>query len=308
MSGSLNITSEAVQSARSFVYSDLSESREDYNLICKSLEYLTEHWKDLPSFDVVAEHIGLSVSDFSSLFQRWAAMEPEDFFQSVTLDHAKNMLSGSADLLELADVLGLSGPTRMHDLLVTHEAVTPKALKKAKKILEIRYGFHDCSFGIALVMSTNYGICGLGFCDEESEQHVLLEDMTGRWPSASFSEAQGETEEIARHMFAPHGGQFDQSIKIVLIGTDFEIKVWEALLRVPVGRAVTYSDLAEHIGSPGSHRAVGAAVGRNPISLIVPCHRVLRKDATLGGYHWGLTRKQAMIGWEAGKLKAEFER
>ncbi|MGH1352913.1 MAG: methylated-DNA--[protein]-cysteine S-methyltransferase [Methyloligellaceae bacterium] len=307
MSASLNIASESAQSVISHVYKDLSESREDYEIIRKSLEYLTEHWKDLPSFDVIADHFGISASDFNSLFKRWAAMTPVDFFQSVTLDHAKDMLSGSADLLELTDVLGLSGPTRMHDLLISHEAMTPKDLKKAGRKLEIRYGFHDCPFGIALILSTDYGICGLGFCDDAEDQASLLEDMKGRWAQASYDEAQSETEEIARHLFAPYGELLEQPVKIALIGTDFEIKVWEALLKVPAGRAVTYSDLAEHIGSPGSHRAVGAAVGRNPISLVVPCHRVLRKDATLGGYHWGLTRKQAMIGWEAGKLKAEFE-
>ncbi len=307
MSGSLNITSRAAQAVIPHVYKDLSESREDYNLIRQSLEYLTEHWKDLPSFDVIADHLGISGSDFDLLFKRWATMEPAEFFQSVTLDHAKNMLSGSADLLELTDVLGLSGPTRMHDILISHESMTPKDIKKAGRKLEIKYGFHDCPFGIALVMSTDYGICGLGFCDAVEGQVSLLDDMKGRWGQADYTEEQSETEEIARHLFAPYGELLEQPVKIALIGTDFEIKVWEALLKVPAGRAVTYSDLAEHIGSPGAHRAVGAAVGRNPISLVVPCHRVLRKDATLGGYHWGLTRKQAMIGWEAGKLKVEFE-
>ena len=155
-------------------------------------------------------------------------------------------------------------------------------------------------------MCTERGICGLGFCDTEGEKEPLLEDMKERWPDATYKEAEEKTGVWLRKIFQPYQADFVDPIKVILIGTDFEIKVWETLLKVPAGRAVTYSDLAEHIGHSGAHRAVGSAVGRNPISFVVPCHRVLRKDASLGGYHWGLTRKQAIIGWEAGKLRAEM--
>ena len=285
---------------------DFSESGKDYTYVRKALEYLSNNWRDHPSLEDISNHVGLSASHFQRLFTRWAGLSPKEFLQAITLDHARAMLRGSASLLEISDVLGLSGPARLHDLFVNYEAMTPGEYKRLGSGLEIRYGFHECPFGIALIMVTDRGICGLGFCDETSQQSTLLDDMKNRWPEATYTASQEATGPVLNKIFSPSYGATGNPIKIILIGSDFEIKVWETLLKVPAGRAITYSDLAEHIGNPGAHRAIGSAVGRNPISFVVPCHRVLRKDATLGGYHWGLTRKQAIIGWEAGKLKAEL--
>lgn len=306
MSGSANIAVQADQVDVTMVYSDLSDSRRDYDQVCQILRYLSEHGRELPETEEYESRFHISQDNLQGLLRRWAGLDVDGFIESTTLDHARNMLQGSASLLELAEILGASGPARLHDLIVTHEALTQKDLKKLAENLEIGFGFHDCPLGVALVLSTDRGICGLGFCDDVSEQEALLEDMK-RWPDATYVADHEGTEKYVRHIFSPNEAQMAEPIRIVFIGTDFEVKVWEALLKVPAGRAVTYSDLAEHIGSPGAHRAVGAAVGRNPISLVVPCHRVLRKDATLGGYHWGIIRKQAILAWETGKLRAEME-
>ncbi len=301
-----NITADTPLDTYPMDYKNLSEGRQDYDLVRKALEFMSANWRDHPSLDVIAEHVGLSPSHFQKLFKRWAGLSPKEFIQSITLDHARDMLRGSASLLEISDVLGLSGPARLHDLFVTYEAMTPGDYKKLGSGLKIYYGFHECPFGLALMMCTDRGVCGLGFCDHESEKDALLLDMKKRWPDATYCVGEDKTGVWIRKIFLPYQPDFVDPIKIIFIGSDFEIKIWETLLKVPAGRAVTYSDLAEHIGNPGAHRAVGSAVGRNPISFVVPCHRVLRKDASLGGYHWGLTRKQAIIGWEAGKLRAEM--
>jgi AraC family transcriptional regulator of adaptative response/methylated-DNA-[protein]-cysteine methyltransferase len=188
--------------------------------------------------------------------------------------------------------------------MVTYTAMTPGDVKRRGEGLEIVYGFHDCPFGDALVMMTEHGVCGIGFVDEDAGQtrREALDDMIARWPRARYREAPGETGPVAAQIFSTHGGD---AVRLVLIGTDFDVRVWEALLRIPMGRAVSYTDIARHIGRPAAPRAVGSAVGRNPISFVVPCHRVLRGDGNLGGYHWGLTRKRALIGWEKGQLIAE---
>lgn len=286
---------------------DLTECRRDYDYVRKAIEFLSHNWREHPSLETVADHIGLSSTHFQKIFKRWAGISPKDFLQAITLDHARDMLRGSASLLEIAHELGLSGPARLHDLFVTHEAMTPGEFKRLGAGIEIKFGFHDSPFGLALLMVTDRGICGLGFCDDTREQDGLLNDMMSRWPDATYQHDQIGTANVIQQIFAPQDLSSAQPIKIILIGSDFEIRIWETLLKVPAGRAITYSDLAEHIGNPNAHRAVGSAVGRNPISFVVPCHRVLRKDASLGGYHWGITRKQAILGWEAGKLRTEVD-
>ncbi len=288
---------------------DLTEYRHDYDHVRKAIEFISQNWRDHPSLDTISDHIGLSSTHFQKTFKRWAGLSPKDFLQAITLSHARDMLHGSASLLEIAHELGLSGPARLHDLFISHEAMTPGEFKRLGEGLEIRFGFHDSPFGLALIMTTKRRICGLGFCDSEEEQDALLQDMMERWPDAAYQLDQPGTALLIKQIFTPEDLFQSEAkpIKIILIGSDFEIRIWETLLKVPAGRAVTYSDLAEHIGNPNAHRAVGSAVGRNPISFVVPCHRVLRKDASLGGYHWGITRKQAILGWEAGKLRAEVE-
>jgi AraC family transcriptional regulator of adaptative response/methylated-DNA-[protein]-cysteine methyltransferase len=212
-------------------------------------------------------------------------------------------LRSSASILETAYEVGLSGPGRLHDLFVTHEAMSPGDYKSRGAGLTIRYGYHISPFGIALIMVTDRGLAGLAFTDA-GEERAALADMTGRWPNATYVEDMAATAPYAARIFDPVQWRSDRPLRVVMIGTDFQLRVWEALLRVPMGRACTYSDIAGQIGQPTASRAVGAAVGANPLSFVVPCHRAIGKSGALTGYHWGLTRKRAILGWEAGQLGA----
>lgn len=275
----------------------------DYARVKEALRYCTEHWRDQPSLDAVAAHVGLSPAHFQRLFTRWAGLSPKAFLQAITLDHAKAMLDSSASVLDTAYEVGLSGPGRLHDLFVTHEAMSPGEYKARGEGLDIAYGFHASPFGKALVMTTPRGLAGLGFADP-GEEAAALADMTRRWPRANFMEDGARTAPVAARIFESAAWSRDQPLRVHLIGSDFEVRVWETLLRIPMGCATTYSNIAAHIGNPAAARAVGAAVGKNPISFVVPCHRVLGKSGALTGYHWGLTRKQAILGWEAGRIAA----
>jgi len=203
-------------------------------------------------------------------------------------------------VLDAAYEVGLSGPGRLHDLFVTHEAMSPGEWKTGAAGLKLRWGFHPCPFGTALVMATERGLAGLAFADAGEEQTVLA-DMQRRWPNATYVHDQDGTAALASRVFDPTRWRPDQPLRIVLIGTDFEVRVWETLMRVPLGRLTTYSDLAAKVCTTKAARAVGAAVGKNPVCFVVPCHRVIGKHGDLTGYHWGLTRKRAMLGWEAGQ-------
>jgi AraC family transcriptional regulator of adaptative response/methylated-DNA-[protein]-cysteine methyltransferase len=235
---------------------------------------------------------------------RWAGLSPKAFLQALTIDHARKLLRDSASVLDTAYEVGLSGPGRLHDLFVTHEGMSPGLYKEKGRGLEIRYGFHDCPFGRVLIMATDYGICGLAFADPGQEQSALA-DMCMRWPEATYLNDAVATAPAVRRIFDPGRWQAHEPLRIVFIGAEFETRVWQSLLRIPLGKATTYSDIASHLGKPKAARAVGAAVGRNPISFVVPCHRVLGKSGSLTGYHWGLTRKQAILGWEAGLTSAQ---
>ena len=213
------------------------------------------------------------------------------------------MLRDSASVLDASYEVGLSGPGRLHDLFVTHEAMSPGEWKSGGEGLTISYGFHPSAFGTALVMATERGLCGLAFADPGKERAALA-DMRRRWPKAKFVEDSARTAPLTARIFDKKLWRPDQPLRVVLIGTDFEVRVWETLLRIPMGRATTYSDIAGNIGAPKAARAVGAAVGKNPVSFVVPCHRVLGKSGDLTGYHWGISRKRAMLGWEAGKIAA----
>jgi AraC family transcriptional regulator of adaptative response/methylated-DNA-[protein]-cysteine methyltransferase len=206
-------------------------------------------------------------------------------------------------VLDTAYEVGLSGPGRLHDLFVTHEAMSPGEWKACGAGLTIAYGFHPSPFGTALVMATDRGLCGMAFADPGEEEAVFA-DMAARWPRAHYVEDEGRTAPLAQRIFDPHLWRPDRPLRVVLIGTDFEVRVWETLLRVPFGRVISYSDLAARVCAARAARAVGAAVGKNPVSFVVPCHRVIGKSGTLTGYHWGLTRKRAILGWEAGKVAA----
>ena len=219
------------------------------------------------------------------------------------MDSARELLRSSASVLDASYEVGLSGPGRLHDLFVTHEAMSPGEWKSGAEGVTVSYGFHPSPFGSALVMATERGLCGLAFADY-GEERAALDDMRSRWPRAKHAEDSARTAPIAARIFDKKLWRPDQPLRVVLIGTDFEVRVWETLMRIPMGRATTYSDIAGSIGNPKASRAVGAAVGKNPISFVVPCHRVLGKSGELTGYHWGITRKRAMLGWEAGTVAA----
>ncbi len=271
----------------------------DYEIVRRAIEFISEHRREQPSLARVAAHVGLKPLSLQRLFTRWAGLTPKAFLQAVTLNHARALLDQSASVLDATYEVGLSGPGRLHDLFVTHEAMTPGAYKARGEGIVMRWGFHPSPFGQALVIVTDRGLAGLAFADRGREAATLA-DMKARWPRATYLADEQATAPYARRIFDQDTWRPDRPLRIVMIGSDFEIRVWETLLRLPLGSATTYSDIAAHLGKPTAARAVGAAVGKNPISFIVPCHRVLGKGGGLTGYHWGLTRKQAILGWEAG--------
>jgi AraC family transcriptional regulator, regulatory protein of adaptative response / methylated-DNA-[protein]-cysteine methyltransferase len=274
---------------------------DDYERVRDVLANLTGNWRDQPSLEDLAAPVGLSAEHLQRLFTRWAGLTPKAFLQALTLDHARAMLKDSASILETSLEVGLSGPSRLHDLFVTHEGMSPGAYKTKGAGLTIHYGFHPSPFGLALVLVTDQGLCGMGFSDIGGEA-AALQDMQRRWPNAQYTEDSAKTAPYAARIFSPDKWRDGQPLRITFIGSDFEIRVWESLLKIPMGHAVTYGDIAASIDKPKAARAVGAAVGRNPISFVVPCHRVIGKSGDITGYHWGLTRKRAIIGWEAGRL------
>jgi len=273
----------------------------DYDSVRRAIAFISEQWRAQPTIEAVADAASVTPDELHHLFRRWAGLTPKAFMQALTLDHAKNLLRESASVLDAALDSGLSGPGRLHDLFVTHEAMSPGEWKNGGAGMTLRFGFHACPFGTAVVIASDRGLAGLAFADP-GEEAPALADMQRRWPRATYVEDQVATAPIARRIFDPKLWRPDEPLRVVLIGTDFEVRVWETLLKIPMGRAVCYSDIANKIKSPKASRAVGAAVGKNPISFVVPCHRALGKGGALTGYHWGITRKQAMLGWEAGQL------
>jgi len=275
----------------------------DYDSVRRAIAFISEHWRAQPTIESVADAAGVTPDELHHLFRRWASLTPKAFMQALTLDHAKGLLRDSASVLDAALDSGLSGPGRLHDLFVTHEAMSPGEWKNGGAGMTLRYGFHPSPFGTAIVIATGRGLAGLAFADP-GEEPAALADMQRRWPRANYLEDLGGTSELARRIFDTKLWRPDQPLRVVLIGTDFEVRVWETLLGIPMGKAATYSAIASKIGRPKACRAVGAAVGKNPLSFVVPCHRVLGRSGDITGYHWGLTRKRAMLGWEAGQVRA----
>jgi AraC family transcriptional regulator of adaptative response/methylated-DNA-[protein]-cysteine methyltransferase len=281
----------------------LATAAADYDIVRRAIAHIRGHWRAQPEIGTIAEAAGVSATDLHHLFRRWCGLTPKAFLQALTLSHARDLLRSSASVLETSYEVGLSGPGRLHDLFVTHEAMSPGEWKAGGEGLTITYGFHPCPFGMALVMLAPRGLAGLALADAGKERAALT-DMRRRWPKAKYVEDFAATAATARRIFDPKLWLPEQPLRVVLIGTDFEVRVWEKLLTIPMGGLTTYSDLAAKAGSPKAARAVGAAVGKNPICFVVPCHRVIGKNGDLTGYHWGITRKRAMLGWEAGMAAA----
>src|ERR1041384_6812569 len=244
----------------------------DYDSVRRAIAFISEHWRSQPEIEAIADAASLTPDELHHLFRRWAGLTPKAFMQALTLDHAKSLLRDSASVLDAALDSGLSGPGRLHDLFVTHEAMSPGEWKNGGAGMTLRYGFHPSPFGTAIVIASGRGLAGLAFADPGEEQSALA-DMQRRWPRATYLEDHNGTAALAQRIFDTKLWRADQPLRVVLIGTDFEVLVWESLLKIPMGRAVCYSDIAQRIESPKASRAVGAAVGKNPISFVVPCHR-----------------------------------
>ncbi|MFN3232421.1 MAG: bifunctional transcriptional activator/DNA repair enzyme AdaA [Alphaproteobacteria bacterium] len=283
-------------------------SNETYTTIERALRHIAAHQTEQPSLAELAAEAGLSESHFQRVFKSWAGVSPKQFLKHLTLQAAKERLKQSESLLDAAYDVGLSGPGRLHDLFVTLEAMTPGDFKRAGQGVDIHYGFHDSPFGECLLAVTDRGICGLGFVGEGG-RIAALEDFRRRWPAARFIERSCETASLMPEIFATGANVPAGRLALAVPGTPFQLKVWQGLLNIPSGRLSTYGALAQRLGMPkGAARAVGSAVGANPVSWLIPCHRVIRETGAVTGYHWGTGRKLAMLGWEAEKLGRERPR
>ena len=275
---------------------------EDYNRIEKAILFLEENYHRQPELREVAQSVNLSEFHFQRLFRRWAGISPKRFVQFLTVEHAKKLLGEAHSVLDATYDAGLSSPGRLHDLFVNIEAMTPGEFKARGAGLHINYGYHANPFGECLLCVTDRGICGLGFVDEGGRAQ-LLRDFKSRWPHARWEENARVTQPYINRIFSGENRNGARPITLLLRGTNFQIKVWEALLRIPMGTVVPYEDLAVKVCSARAARAVGGAVGKNPIAFLIPCHRVIRKAGGIGGYHWGTARKRAMLAWEAARTQ-----
>lgn len=290
-------------------------SSPDYHRVEKAIRFLEERRPEQPTLDELAEHVGVSKYHFHRIFQRWAGVTPKRFLQYLTVEHARSLLEESASVLDAAYRSGLSGGGRLHDHFVQLEAVTPGEVKAGGRDLEIRAGVHPSPFGPALVGATERGICFLAFlppsdpgdrepdvspATEPEGLEQAMQDLKGRWPAARVVRDDEGTGDLAGRAFGPlTGEEAGPPLPLHLKGTNFQVQVWKALLRIPAGRVTTYGDLARSLGRPDAARAVGGAVGRNPVSYLIPCHRVIRSVGEFGAYRWGAARKRAMLGWES---------
>jgi AraC family transcriptional regulator of adaptative response/methylated-DNA-[protein]-cysteine methyltransferase len=273
------------------------ESTRDWRRMGRAIRYLSERYTEQPRLEDAAESVGLSPFHFQRLFSRYVGVSPKSFVGHLTLEHAKRELAKGASVLDAALETGLSGPSRLHDLSLKIEAMTPGDYAKGGAGLIIDYGFADCPFGRVLVMTTPKGVCGLAFGDD-GEDDSMMADMQARWPRAKFVQNNARAKTVARSIFESGG---NREVGLHLLGTPWQIKVWQALLAIPSGKVVTYGSIAARMGDKKASRAVGTAVGRNPISWLIPCHRVLGSDGALHGYHWGLARKRSMLAVEAAR-------
>jgi AraC family transcriptional regulator of adaptative response/methylated-DNA-[protein]-cysteine methyltransferase len=276
------------------------QSLQDYERVEQALQYLESNFKQQPSLSDIAAGVNLSEFHFQKVFSRWVGISPKRFLQYVTKEYAKQLLQSPRSLLDVTYDAGLSSPGRLYDLFVACEAITPGEYKEKGSGLTICYGFHPTPFGECLLSVTDRGICGLGFVKTEKE--TMLAALINQWPMASIVESAEATRPYIQQIFRNKLPSESAPLHLFVKGTNFQIKVWEALIRIPFGAAVTYEDIARHIGNPGAVRAVGTAIGKNPIPFLIPCHRVIRKIGEFGNYGEGPLRKKALLGWEAAKL------
>ena len=280
---------------------DFAEGGYHFHVMRRAIE-LIDAAQDPLTLESLAADMDMSPAHFQRLFSRWVGVSPKRYQQYLTLGHAKALLRERFTTLEAAHSTGLSGGGRLHDLFLRWEAMSPGEFARGGAGLTIYWGWYDSPFGPALVMGTDKGICGIAFSSEFGED-VAMADLTGRWPGATFIEDAERLRPWALAAFGANGASSDPT-PLYLIGAPFQIKVWEALLRIPSGHVTTYSEIAQAVGHPKAVRAVGTAVGRNPISLLIPCHRALRKSGGLGGYHWGLPVKRAILAYEGARADA----
>ncbi len=273
----------------------------DYARIADAIRFIASQVARQPTLDEIAAHVHLSPFHFQRLFSRWAGVTPKRYLQVLTLERAKALLQESRPLLEVADTLGLSSGSRLYDHFVQLEAVTPGEYKQRGAGLVIDHGVHDTPFGQAFVALTPRGVCNFSFLDDQAPEAPLAA-LAQRWPAAELREAPSRTQEVIHTMF--DGSKTpDRPLSLHVSGTNFQISVWRALLQIPPAKVVSYAQVASAVGNPKAARAVGLAVGANPVALMIPCHRVIQQNGRLGGYHWGETRKQAIHAWEAARYE-----
>lgn len=272
----------------------------NFNRIAEAISYIKANFKTQPGLEEIAEKVNLSPFHFQRLFSEWAGTTPKRFLQYISIGYAKEMLKENQSLFDTALETGLSGTSRLHDLFVNIEGMTPGEYKNGGENLHINYSFAESPFGNIIVASTTKGICHIAFYDDEN---IALANLQRQFPAAQYQQILDKEQQNALYIFSHDWSKLHQ-IKLHLKGTDFQLKVWEALLKIPMGKLATYSNIAKQLQNPNASRAVGTAIGDNPVAFLIPCHRVIQSSGALGGYHWGVNRKTAMIGWEAAKTNA----
>ena len=276
----------------------------NFKRIAEAIDYIKANFKSQPNLDEVAKNIHLSPAHFQRLFTEWAGTSPKKFLQYISIEHAKKMLQqDQVSLFDAAFETGLSSTSRLHDLFVNIEGMTPAEYKNGGKSLHILYSFAESAFGPLIVASTSKGVCYMAFEDNEEK---ALKDLVAKFPNAVFERKLDLLQQNALFIFQDDWSKLSQ-VKLHLKGTAFQLKVWESLLKIPMGKLSTYGSLAAAMGSPNASRAVGTAIGSNPVAFLIPCHRVIQSTGTFGGYMWGPTRKAAIIGWEGAQTQSYIE-
>ncbi len=276
----------------------------NYRRVERAIQYITDHFKEQPTLDDVAKHVHMSPTHFQRLFAEWAGTTPKKFLKFISLQHAKQLIvqHSTISLFDTTHEIGLSSTSRLHDMFVSIEGMTPAEYKNGGKNLLISYEFYDSPFGEALIASTDRGVCHMTF---HTLRETAEDELKMRFPNATFRQIPTTLHQDALAVFKRHENNLPR-IKLHLKGTDFQLKVWEALLKIPSGSLSTYGAIAKHIDNQLAHRAVGTAIGSNPVAFLIPCHRVIQGSGSIGGYRWGNARKTALIGWEQAQLESKI--